>query len=583
MFKLHNTVRVRCGGKTLTASNEVTGIAAALAQRKKYGAYVLLDGADGVRSQPAEVTEMNCDPRSQPYVTKTATFSGDAYTFDSVGLSPDGIVPVNAAFVGKTVKAEGAQAVVSVTICLEWEKNDASFCGGDNPLVRFLLGEGDLGDFRLASGRNFSPVGEFVRDDGNFFAETQPQVTLDESGITLEAAFASEVYEAVALLDGVPVLRAGLRNANLEAKTGVQKVSASGTLYAGNHIAQIFNLVQNGTIISEYTVTEGLTYAGNPIPLPVKISPNALLVADGDFCLAAAVSEREAALFALQNNEVTLCGQLRIEGDPSFVRLTRDGSLFDFTDNGLRRVFDAGIEAQVYALEKPSAYQVVLDRSGAYHLAALYGRTLKRFKLTKNGAELVESVALIGDNAYFLGKYDGATLSMCGKGNPSKVCTLEGTVSAAEDTLTDLMETFSPQNGKLDGAMTVFTGDDGVAYVINYRDYDGVEGGEDGSEVRFNGEVAFDNQLLYVVDLATSAVYFMPYAYDAAVTDAVRLGNYVLRSKSDGTADCLPLSGQGTCVLSHQFQPRQNVTFNYLMSKRFNEGRGVKVTLQVAF
>lgn len=581
MFKLHNAVSAAVNGKTVVAFNEVTGIAEALAAGQRYSKFILLKTDAGDLPFAAELTDMNTDPRSRPFVTKTVCVTEGEFTLKAAGLSYDGKSTVNiAVFEGGLKKEAADRLTVSVTLYLEWDKADATFCGGDNPLVRFLLGEGDLGEFTMGFGTNLAPLSEIRRTTGDFRATAPAEVKIDAGGITVSAVSKYETEEAVVMMDGTPVLRALTYKTDLHTLTGSGRTDSAGKLNVGLNVAQVFNPVCDGVPITDYRLYRVYNSAGKPVPLPYKVSPLSRFEGDGDCKRAAAVSGREAAVFEIKDGEVCPVRQVRVDGLQELTRLTIDGSLFDFTSKGLKRSGADG-KIEIYDLRLPDDWQVACRPSGGWHAALRYGRTVKRCLLSGGKIAELESFTLSGNEAYYMGKFDGVRLVMCGIGNAAKAVTADGSNADIEFVLDDVMDAFLPVSAKMDGRMICLEDADGYSYAFNYLYYDGVD--LDGARLLFNGEACADGGSLYVIDDYACSVAKLNCTPEETTADLARLKNYVLCMRGDGSLFCVPLGGNSFCLTSDSLGPSKKVTYNYTTPRSVNNGGGVRAVIRVEF
>ncbi len=154
-MKLHNTYTVSIGGKTFTAYNSVTeNFWTNMGKYPHWANFIALTATDGTSVYAPAVTEtVSCDPSRGDglYVKYTASVACLNKRYTSVSLCADKTASGFMSRAALDLSSSGDTAEIAAVIHLETAQSDyVTFCGGDNPLVRRLLGCGE--DFPLRMG-----------------------------------------------------------------------------------------------------------------------------------------------------------------------------------------------------------------------------------------------------------------------------------------------------------------------------------------------------------------------------------------------------------------------------------------------
>lgn len=559
----------------LSAADASNEIGSALFKRRKYGDYIILECDDTRRAVKTEISDMNSDPRSAVFVTRSACVRDGAFEVLGASLSADGetadvVLPLSVA----VRKRAGEALTISVTVSLSFSRDGATFVGGDNPLIEWLLGARELGAASMRMGKNRSPLGAAppVSSDGS--AVRAASVELTESGVTFSSEGSGTPVEACLLIDGAAAVRALPLAGTARALTGTLKCEASGRVKTFTEMCRVAAVVKNGVPVTDYEVLYGRGSAGAPIASGIKVGEQSVLVPGGDFKIAAAVSDGEATLLKIVERELVSCGQKSIVGDKNKVRLAGDGALFCYDAGKLVLVSDGGREE--YALEPFDDWQVVSSRQGRYTVVALRGETAYVYSLYGGALTAVETVTLGAGAA--IGAVDSRRLVLTGRASGGRV--LGGSGDEIVECIDCVYSDFDGTDVRFSGSMMSFYSE-GETYVVDCTTTDGYEI-ENGAPFVLSGEVCAVSGRLYLVNV-TGGICDFEAPIDSSVTSYCRLEEYVLRAHSDGGIDYLPLGGMGTAIASSSFEVGDTIGYTYFAPTATDKGKGVRTEISVEF
>ena len=550
-------------------------IGAALSRGRRYGEYIILECDDKRRALKTEITDMNSDPRSDVFVTRSAYIKDGAFTVLSASLGADEdnadlCVPLT----GELKKKSGEILTVSVTVSLSFTRDGATFAGGDNPLVEWLLGTRDLGKATVRMGKNRSPLGMAppVSLDGS--AERSASVELSESGVTFTSEGSGMPVEACLMIDGKAALRALPLASSARVMTGSLKCEANGKVMTYTEMSGVMSVIRDGTPVTDYTVLYGRSSVGAPVPSGIRVGRQPVMTFDGDFNRIAIVTDGEATLLKIVGREPACDGQKRIVGDKEKVRLARDGALFCYDGENLVLLSENG--ETKFAFEPFDDWQAVCPYDGRYLIVALRGERADVYALENGALSLSESIALGGGAA--IGCVDSRRAVVCGRAFGAKVLGGDGE---------DIVECIDCVYADFDGTDIKFSGNmmsfrsEGEVYVVDCTLTDGYEI-ESGAPYTLGGEICAIDGRLYLVSV-TGGICDFEVPSDSGVTSYCRLGEYVVRAHSDGSIDYMPLSGMGTAIASPSFKIGDTIGYTYLSPTATDNGRGVRTVISVEF
>ena len=570
MFEISVSSR---GGK---ATADVTSlIGAALSRGRRYGEYLMLECDARPRVLKTKIDDMNADPRSAVFVTRSARETEGAFKVLSAALSADGVTgDVGVPLADNAEKKAGEAFVLSVTLTLSVERDGAALAGGDNPLVEWLLGVREMGEATMSFGDNRSPLGiapPVPIDVSNAFKSS---VKISERGAEFTSLCAGAPVEAVLMIDGKPAIRALPLLASAKTVTDTLMCETSGRVVALAEICGVLSVIREGALLTDYVVRYGRSSVGAPVSSGISAGEEPVLVADADFARLAAVSGNEAVLMKIVGRELVCDGQKSAVGDKNKARLSGDGALFCHDGENLVLISDNG--RTEFSFEPFDDWQVIGPYSGRYTVAALRGENVCVYALENGKLSLSESIFL-GSGAA-IGAVDSRRLVVCG----SAFC--GGVIGGEGDEIIECIdcvyEDFGGSDIKFSGSMMSFVSD-GEVYVIDCTLTDGYEI-ESGAPYKFGGEICAIDGRLYLVN-ATGGICDFEVPSDDGVSSYCRLEEFVVRAHKDGRIDYLPLGGVGTAIVSPSFKVGDTVNCTYLAPTVTDNGKGVNTVISIEF
>ncbi len=202
-------------GEAMTA-NITVDAADELARNLPYAKYMVFGGDGFEEARESSLLRINADiTRGTPVADYAATLDDDRFDGKAVsyiGLSADGEKLVCRADFAPVTKECGVPLVAKISVFLSiGDSSDKVFAGGDDPLVRFLLGAFPIGgNVYAAAGFTDAPNGYLSADfpHGDPAAAT---ILFGSDGLKIETQVDAAAKDAIIFMDGKPALRANLR------------------------------------------------------------------------------------------------------------------------------------------------------------------------------------------------------------------------------------------------------------------------------------------------------------------------------------------------------------------------------------
>ena len=212
-MELHNAYTVQCGGRKATALNEVSkSFLAVFAANAAWAQYIVLTEENGTRTEsPATLQFINANILTGGALRAvyTASFegkSGAAYRAVSIVATRGGEAVTEAA-----LSFTGSGEPLTVTAVIELDvayDGELLLTGGDNDLVRRLLGAGKANAFSVATGTSTYPLHPALRSNALTSAAETVTAQVSGSKLTLRGKTPMSGYELLLCYGGKPVLRA---------------------------------------------------------------------------------------------------------------------------------------------------------------------------------------------------------------------------------------------------------------------------------------------------------------------------------------------------------------------------------------
>ena len=576
MFKANLVLNGDAAANTTAAKRVSREIHAALKEGRRYGKYIILGCEDGYRTVESTVADSCFDPRSLMFVTRTAAVESGMFTLVSVALSADGETEdVKFTLAAPFKKLAGVPLTVSVSVEIDETRDCAALVGGDNPLVRWLLGEGDLGTAKISLGSNRSALGIAPPPSGGIYRSHAATAVFTDSGVEFRATGSGTPVEAFLTLNGTACVRSLPLAASSEVLTGSGRCQMSGTFAIMRECIEIMSVTADGVPVTDYDIEWGRDSMGKGVSTGIVMASAPTFAPDGDFKRVAAVSGDEALVFRVADRRPVIEAQRRIYGQEKLVRTTRDGALICYDGERAVLITPDGDEFK-HALEPFDDWQAVCLRQGKYTLVVRRGSSVSVCELTESGITVTETVAA-GEQCA-IGCVDGRRLLICGLAVGGRV--IGDSASEIEDCVQVIFDDFGATDLKISGHLITFLSD-GLVYIVDLTVTDGFE--LDSGESTFSGEVCTQGRKVYLSNPAGTVNTISNVTVDSTVTSYCRLREFVLRAHTDGTIDYVPLGGMGLAMKSPSFTVGALVGYTFRSPKVYDKGKGVHTVIALDF
>lgn len=568
------STEITSGESSAYMSSQAEGIAAALKAGRKYGRYIILNCDDGRRAVKATVTDMNFDPRSLVFVTRSASIESGMFTLTSVSLGADETTEDVKLTLSEPIKKNaGTPLTVSVTVRLSAVRDCAAFVGSNNPLCRFLLGEGELGRAQIAIGRNRSALGTAQPASNDTYRLHEASVKFMDESVEFTAVGSGTPFEAYLLLDGVACVRALPLAANSKVLTGSGKCNTFGSFSILTETTDVMAVTCDGIPVTDYDTEWARETVGGAVSTGIKMKSAPTLVADGDFVRLAALSGEEALVFGVADRRPQVEAIRRIYGRESDVRIARDGALLCYDEGKAVLITPDGDEFS-HTLEPFDDWQMICPYSGKYTLAVKRSDTVSVYGLTADALTLKQTVSA-GERCA-IGCVDGRRIVVCGLNIGGQVIGEDG--EEIEECIGIVFDDFDATDLVISGHIVAFNAD-GETYLVDMTLIDGypIEEGE----WALSGEICTQGTSMFVANPAGSITTIGNAACDPTVTSHCRLKEFAVRAHADGSIDYLPFGGFGVTLKSPSFKVGSRVGYTYRAPTVADKGNGVKTTISI--
>ncbi len=573
------TATAESQGEKLAASANPCAIASALKEGRLYGKYMILNCSDKRRVIETTLSDCNFDPSAKPFAERTAAVQSGSFTLLSAALSSDGEkADVEAVFQNGFQKQAGIPLVVSLTVSLQIDGDCAAFVGGDNPLIKWLLGETAIANPKIAFGRSYSPLHTAPASSGEYLQIVSADVEITDSGAEFSAVTQEKVFDAVLFLDGTPALRALPAADSARIAIASATVPAHGTVTLGGDVIAVTDVTYNESPLSAYEVSFDDGGLGGAVQTDLRVGENSVFACDLTGNIAA-VGGGEATLMRIVGGKVRVTGQRRITGEARMTRLTCDGCLFCMKGTELTRIDGRGDESKIVLPFEADDYAIVSLPSGNYLAAVL---CKNRVYLTetdgKSGFGVIADIYAGG--AALVGRIDSKRLIVGGKSMGAEVFG-DGNSGSKLTALESVKAALSraPQKIYVCGRLLYQSTASGIVVAADAFTQKAADVGEGGF---VNGEQAFvcGNTVIYVK--SSGGLAFKEISDAEQIVSVCRTNDGILRLKRGGEIDYMPFSGGTVTLTSEAFLFRGRLTVEYL-TPSLSSDSAAKVTLGVQY
>lgn len=534
----------------------------ALKNGRRYGQYMILSCSDAVRVEKCALTDALFDPRGKMFAERTTTVESGSFTLLSAALSADGITEdVKVTFGEGFVKQAGVPLNVSVTVSLSAKKDCAVLTGGDNPLVRWLLGEDEIKSAYLAFGYSYSPLDNAPLMPDELDNYLRAEMNIDESGIYFTAESLDKFADVLLLVNGKPALRALPAAAN--AKTAVKEttVPSSEAITMSEAVISVLSVTYGGSPLLSYEVSRSIRNCNSPVKTEFKVGEQSHFVSD--LCgNVAAVSDGEATLFRFTGGRLRAIGQMRVNGDKNSVRMTGDGCLFYLSGSSLVRADADGAETVTPLPSGVTDYEIAEDDVGVYIAAFVTAGRIITARLDGTG-ELSVTGEYPASSLPLVGKLDARRLILGSRNFGAEVIGTGGSASALSVTeaVKSVYSDSSPRRIAASGRLLCFETTSGQLVVLDSVTRSGMQMG--------NGRLSPSPQAYacggHIFTVQNSGGIIAVDNPDGEDIESVcRLNECILRLHTDGGIDYLPIVGGAVTLTSDAFGFRGKAVIEYL-------------------
>lgn len=246
MFKLKSKVILRDNAAAGANAREIGGseisardLGVILKDNLPYAKYIVFGGGETFIAKKATTEAVNADicRGGDLRAEYSAALGADeciGETIDFIGLSADGSALACRADIAPVIKESGKPLSASVSVTLNVsEDSDKVLCGGENPVIKFLLGAASLSDNVCAADGDADFYNEYYSRD--FLQDNTHSALLSfgTDGITFETQASAQKNETVVFVGGAPALRTYLHG------SGTEMLAASGLLVSGDGCAPL--------------------------------------------------------------------------------------------------------------------------------------------------------------------------------------------------------------------------------------------------------------------------------------------------------------------------------------------------------
>lgn len=399
-MKLHNCYTLRTKSKTVTAYNSLVGNfwSKVLATPHWANVFVLTDSDGERKTVDAQCTYLNCDPQrggvlQAVYGATTDGTPNKRYTRIALASSQSEGDEMSVASVEYT--SDGETLEISAAIYLQVDEGDGNvlFCGGDNSLIKMLLGCGGAYAFTVAGGTCGYPSRVCARSAD--LVGTQYPVTPapTQSGIEFSAVTPSDGKEILLLDHGVPVLRA-VRDTDYTLLTGAGVVgSESALLLARDYPETVSTLRLDGASLLRYDtcrVCDSIVSVrtGDVTDLGVEGE----VISDPSETYIALITANYVEVYEVSS--LDLKRVLRVQKTDEWVEICRGGTLI-LWGSGALTVYERNSDGEYESYSKPLARgtsRAIVRDGNQYHGIYRIGALTYRFFVRKDSYGLLEEI-----------------------------------------------------------------------------------------------------------------------------------------------------------------------------------------------
>lgn len=407
-MQLHNTFTLRTCGKTQKAHNQLSeAFGAVFSACADWAQSLSLLCEDGTRVRAAaQLRFINADvcrggELRAVYAAAIPTQAGQTYTRVALGTA-DADVSV------ASVQVEGGEEVyvTALILCTPTFSGDVYLVGGDNPLVRRLLGAGAPGEFAVASGTCDYPLQPAQRSAFGLDAETVPAVLGEDGTLVLQGGSLRTDCECVLLYGGVPVLRAFSPTTIVSGMMTV-KIQNCGVTLSGLNVDTISSVRVTTSLVTNHTLLPSYSRAYAVRGDTVAVGAAGRVLGEPGEEYVGLVTHAEIEVYAVEKG-VPRC-VYRTPHNGEFVSLCRGGAvvLWSETVFTVHQPDDDGNYA-VYSVPLERGKTCAVQREGARYNAghvlytAEYGDVFYRYCIdTTSGAAVVQDTPLTTYSAVY--------------------------------------------------------------------------------------------------------------------------------------------------------------------------------------
>lgn len=338
---LHNYFEISDGTVTRRFYNNMAGIIDSLKRGEKFSSCIRLFTTSGRYTNLAKTDSANFDVLNGTLFIKKSTFIADenmpeGTRVHSVSLCSMSGQSINSATVKDITKGVGP-LYVSAVLYLEVGAEDVFLCGGDNPLVRVLLGESVLEDsFKFCKGDVYHDNMPVYRQAELSGAGVVTTADISDSGISFSADLNGYPYEALLYYKDVPVMRR--YGFDIQSAMRSLRLDDNGVIYLGDGSQSVL-LLRYGSVTVKYTSIPRTKNVSKTAPkvCDYRLEKTTEVLSEPFGNYAALKGERFIKVISISQNDVRLNTDYTVAYGGGRAMLATDGTLFVNEEGGFKQ------------------------------------------------------------------------------------------------------------------------------------------------------------------------------------------------------------------------------------------------------
>ncbi len=410
-MKLHNCFTVRGASGTATALNSLSENFSLLAAAEpKWARFLTLTQSDGARLYAeAELKYINADPMRGGALRaayRASVLCPQLKRYTRVSLCNGEKAEVSGAAINYT--GSGDTVEITAVIFLEVAESGVKFCGGDNPLIRRLLGCGKEFSARIGWGDCNFPNYTCVPSEALIKEKLPANFTADENGFKFTSVSPTYGSELVLYDENDTPLVRGLRpyelNAGLKAGEADEHCAV---LFDENYVEAILTAQVGGADMLRmdcHRVYDAIVPLGGEV-LSVGVAGNIASEPTGEYI--AVYNSSFAEVYKVTGAEPEL--KFRVPRTNEYVFVCSGGSLVLWNKSGMKiyEPDEYGNYVEYLGSAQCGDERIILREGNIYHALFRNSNMVYRFTFDKITETVLEKTT-VTSALFFLGRCGNA-------------------------------------------------------------------------------------------------------------------------------------------------------------------------------